>query len=333
LSLTDAGTNAEAQAILRSVADSQREVLGDQHPQYGDTLNTLAIVLMTLGKLDESDQLLRQALSIAQSIKDDDSAAVVYNNFATLRHLQDDDEAGLDFAHKALVLWTRDGSTPPMTAQQKIAAFDYFKGDYVKAETEFRALLDRRRKAGSKNVSVTLAFIGRARRMQAHPEEAEPLHKEAIAAAEGIAGKLSDDALTGRYELALDERDEGRLDDSRRDAAVVLSGFSETLPAMHGKVLDARYLLAQLDYLQGHCATNSLADLETAATQKVTHAPRAQERTAEAGLWAALCRQQLKSGSASSTTNIVRRSATELVNSPMADPFIQRIAREALAAN
>jgi len=334
LSLTDTGANAEAEAILRSVADSQRQVLGDQHPQYGDTLNTLAIVLMTLGKLDESDQRLRQALSIAQSVKDDDSAAVVYNNFATLRHLQDDDQAGLDFARKALALWTRDGSAPPMTAQQKIAAFDYFSGDYVKAETEFRSLLERRRKSGSKNVSVTLTFIGRTRRMQAHPEEAEPLHKEAIAAAEAQAGKLSDDALTGRYELAIDERDEGRLDDSRRDAATVLAGFSETLPAAHSKVQDARYLLAQLDYLQGRCAASSLADLESAAAlRKVARAPRAEERAAEAGLLAGLCRRQLRSGSASGSTDIVRRSATELVDSPIADPFIRKIAREALAAN
>ncbi len=334
LSLTDAGANVEAEAILRSVAQSQREVLGDQHPQYGDTLNTLAIVLMALGKLDESDQLLGQALSIAQSIKDDDSSAVVYNNFATLRHLQDDDEAGLDFAHKALALWTRDGSAPPMTAQQKLAAFDYFRGDYAKAETEFRSLLERRHKAGSKNVSVTLAFIGRARRMQAHPEEAEPLHKEAIAAAESQAGALSDDALTGRFELATDERDEGRLDDSRRDLAMVLSGFSQTLPAAHFKVLDARYLLAQLDYLQGRCAATSLVDLEAAwATRKLAHSLSAQRRTTEAGLLVGLCRQQMKSGNPASASFLIRRSAKELVDSPTADPFIKRIAHESLATN
>ena len=334
LSLTDAGGNAEAEVILRSVADSQREVLGDRHPQYGDTLNTLAIVLMTLGKLDESDQLLQQALTIAQSLKDDDSAAVVYNNFATLRHLQDDDEAGLDFARKALAVWTRDGAAPPMTAQQKIAAFDYFRGDYAQAESEFRLLLDRRRKAGSKNVSVTLTFIGRARRMQAHPEEAESLHKEAIAAAEAQAGKLSDDALTGRYELATDERDEGRLDESRGDAAMVLSGFLQTLPPAHGKVLDARYLLAQLDYLQGHAAAASLADLEAAwARRKLAHARTAQVRAAEAALLVGLCRQQLKSGDPASATDLIRRNAKELLESSMADPFFKRIAREALATN
>lgn len=335
LSLTDTGANAEAEAILRSVAASQREVLGDQHPQYGDTLNTLAIVLMTLGKLDESDQFLRQALSIAQSLKDDDSAAVVCNNFATLRHLQDDDEAGLDFARKAVALWTRDGSAPPMTAQQKFAAFDYFRGDYAKAESEFRALLERRRQAGSKNVSVTLTFIGRARRMQAHPDEAEALHKQAIDAAEAQAGKLSDDALTGRYELALDERDEGRLDDAHRDAATVLSGFSQTLPAAHSKVADARYLLAQVDYLQGHCAASSLADLESSwAKRKLAHTPAAQERAAEAGFLVGLCRQQLKSGgNPPSTADLVRQSAKELADSPITDPFIKRIAREALAAN
>jgi serine/threonine protein kinase len=334
LSLSDGGGNVEAETILRRVADSQREVLGDQHPGYGDTLNTLAIVLMALGKLDESNQLLQQTLSIAQSLKDDDSAAVVYNNFATLRHLQDDDEAGLDFARKALAQWTRDGSAPPMTAQQKIAAFDYFRGDYAKAETEFRALLDRRRKVGSKNVSVTLTFIGRARRMQTHPEEAEPLHKEAIAAAEAQAGPLSDDALTGRYELALDERDEERFDDSRRDAAIVLNGSSQTLPPTHSKVLDARYLVAQLDYLQGHCALSSLTDLESSwATRKLARAPSAQQRAAEAALLVGLCRQQLKGGNPADTADLVRPNAKQLVDSSIADPFIKRIAREALATN
>ena len=185
---------------------------------------------------------------------------------------------------------------------------------------------------GSKNVSFTLTSIGRARRMLAHPEQAAPLHKEAIVAAEMQAGKLSDDALTGRYELATDERDAGQFDDSRRDAELALSGFSQTLPPTHRKVSDSRYLVAQLDYLQGRCTASSLLDLEAAWEQRRgVNKPTAHWREAEAGLLMGLCGRQMNKMDHVETSKLIERSARELLDSQMADPYFKRIARDVVA--
>src|SRR6202000_3565148 len=96
LCLDDEGHAAEAEQLLREVEASERQTLGETHPEYANTLNSLGCVLIDTGKNGEAEKLLQKALTIFQTHGDpeSDSAAETLNALSVLRSYEFDYEIG-----------------------------------------------------------------------------------------------------------------------------------------------------------------------------------------------------------------------------------------------
>lgn len=60
-----AGNFARAEALLRRALDDQERQLGTAHPDLASTLNNLAVVCETNGRLEEAEQFYRRAFAVA----------------------------------------------------------------------------------------------------------------------------------------------------------------------------------------------------------------------------------------------------------------------------
>jgi hypothetical protein len=94
-----------------------------------------------------------------------------------------------------------------------------------------------------------------------------------------------------------------------------------------------RYLIAQLDVLQGRSSAATAAELDAAwaRAKQRQDTPTARWQAAEAALFAAWCRQQLGADDDASSRAQLADAAKVLRGSPLADPFLKRLATRALS--
>ena len=332
-SLSETGATTEAINMMRQVAQAQREVLGENHPAYADVLLTLGDILVRNNQLAEAEPLLNQAMQIAETSSGAESDNVAYtsNSLAMLKRAQGDNVAAIALERRALTIWvTKHGPdySQALIEQHNLAAVEYENGNYLEAQTEFLDLDARRRKAGLNPYDQELTYLGRIERMLGHPEKALAMFTEAALQANNMSGgELSQSSLLLKIDQAKAERDLGDLDAARRSGDAALSGLLQTLPTDHPGVITARYILAQLDYLQGRCAMSAAALEAQWNRYKQRVGPAAEWHSAEAGLLVGLCRKQRNLADHEA---LIATNANELVKSPIADPFSRNLAREAL---
>lgn len=93
-----------AEHFLRRAAAMQGELTGDESPEMGGPLNSLAVVLRDQGRYDEALPMFLRALSLTERFAGDDHRyyANVLNNLARLLYLQGDYSQGEQYIRKAL---------------------------------------------------------------------------------------------------------------------------------------------------------------------------------------------------------------------------------------
>jgi serine/threonine-protein kinase len=333
--LSETGAAGEAIELMRRVTQVQRDVLGETHPAYAASLVRLGDILVRNDEFTAAEPLFVQALQVAESVggKDSDAVAGICNSFAVMKLRQGDTAASRAYEQRALAIWMANHGpnySQVLIEQHNLATLEYEDGNYVQARALFLDLDERRRQAGLQPYRQELRSLGRIERMLGHPEKARTLFDEAMARQNAIqSGELSQTSLMVELDLARVERDLGNLDAARTYATAALAGLLRTLPVTHSFIGDARYTLAQLDYLQGRCA-NSAADFQLQAQRyDQMRGPSARWHRAEAGLLIGLCRRQINPTDAAASATIIA-NARELLESTRADPFFQRLAQQSL---
>jgi tetratricopeptide (TPR) repeat protein len=146
------GDFRQAIRFAEQVAKMRRRLLGDQHPDTADSLNTLALLHNWMADYAKAEPLYRQALEIRRKVLGENHprTAMSLNNLAALsRSLGDFAKAeplyrqALEIDKKAL------GENHPDTAKVLNNLADLYEslGDYAKAEPLYRQALEIDRKA------------------------------------------------------------------------------------------------------------------------------------------------------------------------------------------
>jgi len=220
LSTRDRGNPEEAaERIERIIADVD-SVFGENHALYAETLADKASILITLGRYEEAEGLLRRALPALRRSFDAESERVLiarHNLATTLGNLGRMEEAIAElrnvFARRVESLGPRHPNT--LSTMNNIATNLTEMGRYSESEPLLRTVLEVRTETlgadhpSTLNTRVNLVhlLITLERR-----EEALPLVRENLSSLESVHGKSHPTTLTTLNQLAYLLEDLGRLE-------------------------------------------------------------------------------------------------------------------------
>lgn len=203
------GRYDQAFARLQSAADLQRDLLGVQHPSYGNTLNLLGSVALDAGRLDEAEQTLRTALTIIERSRGAVSreAIQIRTNIALVlarRGVPAQAVAELAQAWQlASALQPRDDRLIATVGDNYVLALrmarDFARGREVQAEV--RAAI--RRADGEDSIAYANALASESVLYSETPEHALALADRAIALLAGKVERTSLDMTRARTIRAL----------------------------------------------------------------------------------------------------------------------------------
>ena len=336
LCLDDEGHAVEAETLLRAVEASERVTLGETHPEYANTLNSLATVLIDTGKNAEAEAYLQKALAIFEHNGDtrSDSVAEVLNSLSVLRSYQFDYDTASDLERRALAIWQK-GHGPTydyaLVAMLNLAMYRENRGDLEGADADFLALRDLRASAklpADTSVSLYLSAIRRGRGL---PEQAKPFADESVALAVKANGETSIDALQAMEERAAVERDLRDWPAARADTQFAVDNFIASGGPAQPNVPRLRFLLAQIDFEESHC-DRALPVLEDNRQRFATRTDLDGVNMENAAqLLEGLCKRALHDTSLPSATELIESGRRKLLASPHLEPYFMNLAKQSKA--
>jgi serine/threonine-protein kinase len=338
--LGQSGKNDEAESILREVVAANRDLYGIAHPAYLTSLIELARALIRKPAFAEAEALLDEALATARSHfgEDNEATAQAEVTLGALKYAQSDIAKAIDLDQQALrycVAHDGDNSSRVWLLRQNLARMQVDNGQYAAAESGLRELLAGLSRIHSDQTGDALELLGDLRRYQGDAASAMQLHQQALDVLRKNGDEHSFDVQELKLALAQDARDLNRFDLARNDAEAGRDGLIALHQDANAKmIVFARYAVAQIDTLQGHCAA-SLPALEAMWEQNKSRGdtPMLRWKTAQSGLFVGLCRKQLRAADTAATHALIATNAAILRNSALADPYMKHLAVVALHAN
>ncbi|MBR0347723.1 MAG: tetratricopeptide repeat protein [Rudaea sp.] len=331
------GQPAEAEKLLRDAVETQKRILGEQHPQYLVSLVTLADILMRERKLDESETLFKKTLALAENLdKTGDVTILSLRRLALVKQQLGDPAAALPYAERALEAakgkYGEDNANT-LDAGSTLVDIRFRLGEYAQAEAMAHGILARTERLNMAIMTSTTSIrLGQTLRMDGRPAEGMPYLRRALDTLNASRGERNLDSLTALLELAKAQRDASNFDAAREQAQKALRFAPDPLPADDSRILQARAVIAQLDYLQGRCSETSLSDLETLRKRIERDTPKATAAIAGVALTASLCKRQMQGHAAADAENeaAIRAYAKDILQTAIVDPFSRKLAKQEL---
>ncbi|WP_395680201.1 protein kinase domain-containing protein [Dokdonella sp.] len=332
LMLGQNGRNDEAEAIQREVAASNRAIYGEGHPVYLQSQITLARLLVRKPAYAEAASVLEDARAGTQAHLGDDNEvmAQIQVTLAALNYARDEIALAIEQNGRALrYCLAHDGARSARVLKLRLNAMRMRidDGEYAVAEREGHSLLADRTAFVSGPDSDLLQLLGDAHRYRGDAAGARDLQEQALDVLREKGDHEGFDMQDARLSLALSQRDLGDLRAARSLAQAAVDGLQSLGPGTNAKkIASARYLLAQIDVLEGRCAPSSLAAIEAEWQHESARRrfPMQEWQAAQAGLFLGLCRRGMDG-----MDDLVSKSADVLLASKLADPFSRRQARAA----
>ncbi|MGN6519339.1 MAG: tetratricopeptide repeat protein, partial [Dokdonella sp.] len=335
--LGEAGSLDEAADLLAQVLDARRAIYGEHHPRYAHALIALASIRERQDRAADAEPMLDEALAIARAALGADSelALSALNSLAGVRTALHDPQGGIIRSREAVAMAARmygEDQALTLRLRDNLAGIEAMNGDYAAAETDARRIIVAHDRAGSGDAGYARFWLGHVLRLRGDAAAAKAAHEQALAALLELEGPDSNFALAVRAELAEDERDLGDFDAARAEVDRARADAARIAPGVDDSTARTlRYLAAQLDLLQGRADAGTAAELDRvfARASEREQTPMARWQTAGAGLFAGLCRQRLGIGHVAEAQAQIRASGEVLRASPLADPFLRRLAAQA----
>ena len=327
----------ESAAILRQAVAVYREAFGDKHPRTLYARVQLAETLTFQRSFDEADALLHQVDADARQRfgGDNELSRRSLDALAGIRGAQRDAAAGLVYMREAVAMSTRlYGADSPKTLSMAFNLANALTGvgDFAEAQSLSLRVLERYRATGNEDVAGLLSNLGYVARMRGDAQQAAEYHTQAYALISKQTGASTADALSDKLSLALDLRNLDRFDEARATAEAVRDEAQRAGIDADSRVATlSRFVVAQIDTLQGRCSA-SLPVLEAMWEQyrKLKESPMNRIRAATASLFFGLCRRQNHDGDARAAQALIVDGAKTLRESALAEPWIKRLAAQAL---
>jgi serine/threonine-protein kinase len=210
LVLKSLGRMTEAEAFYRLALTSNRDHLGDDHPEVAINMNNLAEILRTQDHCDQAIGLYESALKLEEKLLGHDHAnlAVTLNNYAgCLKDLERWDEAESLYLSALQIRRRALGEDHPAVAAtlNNLAEVYFGRGDLNRSEALFReATALNRQIHGEEHADVArnlgnLATVLVARKSYV---EAEALYREALEIRRSLGGEKNLAVATQHHNLA-----------------------------------------------------------------------------------------------------------------------------------
>lgn len=324
----------EAETLIAAGVKTYRAAFGENHNQYAWSLRRLALLRLQLGREEGVEAMLLESLAIAERSQGEDSVDVSesLNALAALKTRQMRIDEAIGYQEKVVAFCHRvygADSAATLGVTRGLAGLHARNGAFRQAEATLKDVLAAQRRQESTDTASTLYWIGNARRLQDDAEAARRFHQEALDEAVALMGEQHDFVYRLHIALGEDARNLGDLAGARRHALTARDGLRALLgDESSDPVRDAGFLLAEIDALDGQCG-RALPLLEGMRERRgrFSDGPYARWLTAEAGFFAGQCRA---TGGDDQGRALWTESARTLAASPLADPYLRRLAQAAL---
>ncbi|OUL27387.1 tetratricopeptide repeat protein [Nostoc sp. RF31YmG] len=232
--------------------------LGEEHPDFADSLNNLALLYKSQGKYREAEPLYLQALELRRRLlgEEHSDVALTLNNLTVLYDLQERYSEAEPLCLQALELWRRLlGEEHPRVALSlnNLAVIYDSQEKYSEAESLYLQALElRRRLLGEKHpdVATSLDNLAVLYYSQGRYNKAEPLYLQALELRQRLLGEKHPDVALTLNNLAVLYYSQGRYSEAETLCLQALELKRRLLGEKHPDVAISLNNLAKLYYLQ-----------------------------------------------------------------------------------
>jgi len=246
------GKYQEAEQMHRQALELKEKVLGKEHPDTLNSMNSLANVLGNQGKYEETEQMNRQTLKLKEKVLGKehlrtldsmDNLALVLRRQGKYKEAEQMNRQALEGYMKVL------GKEHPDTliSMSNLAVVLDSQGKYEKAEQMHRQTLKLREKAlGKEHPETVSSMDGLALVLssQRKYEKAEEMHRQTLELRGKALGKEHPRTLDSMDNLALVLRCQGKYEEAERMHQQALDGYKKMLGKEHPDTLDSMNNLA-----------------------------------------------------------------------------------------
>ena len=249
----DAGHPGQAESLLREALARERSRLGDEHPDVADAMTILVSALLQLGRLGESQQLMRAVVDIDSKtyMRPSPHAAWHFNELANVYAVGGKFEQAHAFYVKAIGIDRALGpaaDSSEAVSLANLARLRFRQGIYAEAEAGLRDAIERKQRTlgadyGDNGRSYDRASLAEILIARGHLDEARVIAAEALAEARRRHSEVHPDvafALTVQAELM--------AANGMRERAVVLAGSAAAMYAALADQSSERAIRARLLY-------------------------------------------------------------------------------------
>jgi CHAT domain-containing protein/tetratricopeptide (TPR) repeat protein len=262
LQLRRAGQLHEALPLARQALALRRQVLGERHPDYAQSLNNLATLYVYQGEYAKAEPLYRQARDLAKQVlgeRHPHYATSLYN-LAALYESQGEYAKAEPLCRQARDIYKQVlGERHPdyATSLDNLARLYQDQGEYAKAEPLFRQALEIHKEVLGEchpHYATSLNNLARLYQDQGEYAKAEPVFRQALEITKQVLGEHHPDYAASLDNLARLYQDQGEYAKAEPLFRQALEITKQVLGEHHPDYALSLNNLAQLYNEQGECA-------------------------------------------------------------------------------
>jgi eukaryotic-like serine/threonine-protein kinase len=254
LGLVNAAENPQRRAV-----DIRRKMIGIEHVDTLDSINSLGSLLQRQDKLDEAEMYYDEVIKISRRVLGDDhpSTLIALNNMGSVLEMQGNFPDAEVYIQESLEARRRvlgDDHPSTLTSLNFMGLLSNRQGKYIEAEMYYREVLDGRRRVLGVDHPQTLNAIrnlASALQVRGMLQEAEPYYLEAVEGYRRVYGDDHPDTLVSINGMGVLLYKLGKLDKAERLYLEVIEGSRRMLGGDHSLTLTAMNNMCALLMAQG----------------------------------------------------------------------------------
>lgn len=243
--LNTLGRHTEEAVVQNEALAIQRELHGEQHPDYVSVLNNLGNTYWRLEEFEKAEEVMLKNIELTRNIYGEDAIphARAYFNYAAMITQRDRVEEGIELMQKGLPIFREKyGADHPRYAYtlENLADSYNILGDYVRAEEYFNAameILSEKFGADHLEVAITRSRLGNMLiRIDRHAEALQHL-EPTVATMSKALGESHNRTTYARQQLGKAYYALGRVDEALECVQIGIDGLTPPPDHLRGNLV------------------------------------------------------------------------------------------------